>query len=41
MSDSGAPFLHSFYETIFNRRDVRGQFKPDPIPDQTLNRILS
>ena len=23
----------ALYKTIFSRRDVRGQFKPDPIPD--------
>jgi len=28
------------YKTVFNRRDVRGQFKPDPIPDDVLSRIL-
>lgn len=28
------------YKCIFNRRDVRGQFLPDPIPDQVLARIL-
>lgn len=28
------------YRTIFNRRDVRGQFKPDPIPDEVLSRVL-
>jgi nitroreductase len=28
------------YKCIFNRRDVRGQFLPDPIPDQALARIL-
>ena len=28
------------YRTIFNRRDVRGQFKPDPIPDAVLSRVL-
>jgi len=28
------------YKTVFNRRDVRGQFKPDPIPDKVLSRIL-
>jgi 5,6-dimethylbenzimidazole synthase len=28
------------YRTIFSRRDVRGQFKPDPIPDDVLSRIL-
>src|ERR1039458_8188741 len=29
------------YEVIFNRRDVRGQFKPDPIPEDVLSRILN
>jgi 5,6-dimethylbenzimidazole synthase len=28
------------YKCIFNRRDVRGQFRPDPIPDDVLARIL-
>jgi 5,6-dimethylbenzimidazole synthase len=28
------------YKVIFNRRDVRGQFKPDPIPEDVLTRIL-
>ncbi|MEH6824385.1 MAG: 5,6-dimethylbenzimidazole synthase [Motiliproteus sp.] len=28
------------YKTIFNRRDVRGQFKSDPIPDEVLSRVL-
>ena len=28
------------YKTIFNRRDVRSQFKSDPIPDDVLSRIL-
>lgn len=28
------------YKTIFTRRDVRGQFKPEPIPDAVLSRIL-
>ncbi len=30
----------SLYKTIFNRRDVRGQFLPDPIPDEKIARIL-
>ncbi len=30
----------SFYKVIFSRRDVRGQFLPDPIPDDVLSRIL-
>ena len=28
------------YRCIFNRRDVRGQFLPDPIPDAVLARLL-
>ena len=28
------------YRTIFNRRDVRGQFLPTPIPDDILGRVL-
>jgi 5,6-dimethylbenzimidazole synthase len=28
------------YKCIFSRRDVRGQFLPDPIPDEILARIL-
>lgn len=30
----------SVYKCIFNRRDVRGQFRPDFIPDEVLGRIL-
>jgi len=30
----------SLYKTIFNRRDVRSQFKPDPVPDDVLARVL-
>ena len=30
----------ALYKTIFNRRDVRGQFKPDPVPDDVLSRVL-
>lgn len=29
------------YQAIFSRRDVRGQFLPDPIADATLARILT
>lgn len=29
------------YKTIFNRRDVRGEFKSDPVPDEVLKRILT
>jgi 5,6-dimethylbenzimidazole synthase len=28
------------YKCIFSRRDVRGQFLPDPIPDEVLARLL-
>ncbi|PCH76762.1 MAG: 5,6-dimethylbenzimidazole synthase [Flavobacteriaceae bacterium] len=28
------------YKTIFNRRDVRGEFLPKPIPEDVLQRIL-
>ncbi|MBS1190817.1 MAG: cob(II)yrinic acid a,c-diamide reductase [Rhodocyclaceae bacterium] len=28
------------YQAIFSRRDVRGQFLPDPIPDEVLGRVL-
>lgn len=28
------------YKTIYNRRDTRGEFKPDPVPDDVLMRIL-
>lgn len=30
----------AIYRTIFNRRDVRGQFLPDPVPDDVLSRVL-
>jgi 5,6-dimethylbenzimidazole synthase len=29
------------YKTIFCRRDVRRDFKPDPIPEETLMRVLT
>jgi len=28
------------YRSIFNRRDVRGQFLPTPVPDEVLSRLL-
>lgn len=42
------PSAHNFsdndraavYQAIFNRRDVRGQFLPTPVPDAVLSRIL-
>ncbi len=30
----------AIYKCIFNRRDVRGEFLPDPVPDEVLQRIL-
>ncbi|WP_298372043.1 5,6-dimethylbenzimidazole synthase [Azospirillum sp.] len=30
----------ALYKAIFSRRDVRGQFLPDPIPEEVLRRIL-
>ncbi len=29
------------YKTIFSRRDVRGEFQSDPIPDDVLRRVLT
>jgi 5,6-dimethylbenzimidazole synthase len=31
---------HAIYRVIHERRDVRSQFLPDPIPDEVLGRIL-
>lgn len=31
---------YGFYKTLFNRRDVRGQFLPDEIPNDVLSRVL-
>ena len=28
------------YKTIYSRRDTRAEFKPDPVPDDVLKRIL-
>ncbi len=30
----------AFYKTVYSRRDTRGEFKSDAIPDETLMRIL-
>jgi len=30
----------ALYQTIFSRRDVRGQFTAEPIPDDVLSRVL-
>lgn len=41
MSDAfPQPDRDALYRAIFSRRDVRGQFTPDPVPDEVLNRIL-
>ncbi len=29
------------YKTIYNRRDIRGEFLPDPVSDEVLERILN
>lgn len=34
------PDRAAVYRAIFSRRDVRGQFLPDPIPDEVLGRVL-
>lgn len=31
----------AIYHTIFSRRDVRGQFLPDPVPEDMLSRLLT
>src|SRR5690606_26336258 len=37
-----APLMSSdLYEAIFRRRDVRAEFTGEPIPDDTLERILT
>jgi 5,6-dimethylbenzimidazole synthase len=40
-ADFSAAERDAVYKCIFNRRDVRGQFLPDPIPDAVLARILN
>ncbi|WP_207458891.1 5,6-dimethylbenzimidazole synthase [Azospirillum sp. SYSU D00513] len=30
----------ALYRAIFTRRDVRGQFRPDPVPEDLLRRLL-
>jgi 5,6-dimethylbenzimidazole synthase len=30
----------AIYRAILTRRDVRGQFRPDPVPDAVLSRVL-
>lgn len=42
--DPARPFTlterEGIYRAILTRRDVRGQFNPDPIPDDILSRVL-
>lgn len=33
--------IKGVYEAIFSRRDVRGQFLPDPVSDEMLSRIIT
>jgi len=40
-SDNAAAIRAAVYQTIFSRRDVRGQFLSDPIPDAALSRLLT
>ena len=40
-SDHAAAIRAAVYQTIFSRRDVRGQFLSDPIPDGVLSRLLT
>lgn len=32
--------IQGFYETLFNRRDVRGEFRSDSVSDEVLARLL-
>lgn len=43
--DAGAPgfkpsMKEALYQAIHLRRDIRGQFRPDPIPEEVLARVL-
>lgn len=40
-SDHATTIRAAVYQTIFSRRDVRGQFRSDPIPDAVLSRLLT
>ncbi|MEX0603401.1 MAG: nitroreductase family protein [Marinobacter sp.] len=45
MTDNNRPFSeqepHGLDRTIYERRDVRSKFLPDPIPDDVLARLLN
>ncbi len=30
----------ALYKVIYSRRDVRGQFLPDPVPEEVISRLL-
>jgi 5,6-dimethylbenzimidazole synthase len=36
----GASEKQGVYDAIYKRRDVRGQFLPDPVPDALLYKLL-
>ena len=36
----GANEKQGVYDAIYKRRDVRGQFLPDPVPDDVLYKLL-
>lgn len=40
-SSAAEDLRDAVYRTIFTRRDVRGQFLPDPVPDAVLSRLLT
>ncbi|GAA5316338.1 MAG: 5,6-dimethylbenzimidazole synthase [Candidatus Pelagadaptatus aseana] len=39
-SDFTQAEIDALYKTIFNRRDVRGQFTSEPVSDEVLSRLL-
>ena len=39
--DFAAAAQEALYRAIFSRRDVRGQFISDPVPDDVLARVLT
>lgn len=45
MSDHNSPFTdqerEGLYRAIYERRDVRSQFLPDPVPPEVLGRLLT
>lgn len=40
-TDFDAAARDAVYRAIFNRRDIRGQFLPRPVPDEILARLLT